>query len=343
MTNDTKKQRLDKAVESFVKGVRNELLFFEQLTKSFEKGGIGLNNEEADKIIKKLRPFIQKNHNSPSSEKTKEIIDEPQDLELDVKDNVTHQRHSFYEPHTKIDNIKDFAKHIQEHSDVIQKFPDMAPPTPSTELRPEILPEKVNAHASTLTQPAISKELKAVDKDTRIKSDDFGSIKKKKVVDTSPKIPKQLSDLIDNHAAGQIIKTPKQVIPQKTSQQIPQSQGLSSNRPRLDDVTYKPKMFTPVDEMRSLRIEDFRRLSSNPKIAIEKIMTKIEVLQQDSFVKQAQGIKALKESQLYKEYADIMNTSLLEGRPFQSVIEEKNVLTLEEFQALMELNKKLAA
>lgn len=123
----------------------------------------------------------------------------------------------------------------------------------------------------------------------------------------------------------------------ETINAIPMNQG----RPQMTDVTFTPKLVTPVDELQSLTLQDFRRLSKDPLTAIRKISDKLDLLSQESLRKKAEGIEALKKSALYRDYSAIMSESVMKSVSYNQVIQEKKTLTEAEYQALMQLNKLL--
>lgn len=127
------------------------------------------------------------------------------------------------------------------------------------------------------------------------------------------------------------------MMPSETINAIPVNQG----RPQMNDVTFTPKLVTPVDELQSLSLQDFRRLSKDPLTAIKKISDKLELLSQESLRKKSEGIEALKKSALYSDYSAIMSESVIKGISYNQVIAERKTLTEAEYQALMQLNKLL--
>ncbi len=128
---------------------------------------------------------------------------------------------------------------------------------------------------------------------------------------------------------------------QVSQQPILKKQEVQGGRPRVEDVKFTPRLYGPIEELASFTIADFRRLSKDPKEAIEKLKAKFNLLEDESLVKKVEGIKALKKSPLYKIYADIMNKAINQGKSFEQVIEETDELELPEFKAIMELNKNL--
>lgn len=113
----------------------------------------------------------------------------------------------------------------------------------------------------------------------------------------------------------------------------------------MADVKFTPKLTGPVDELRSLTVKDFRRLSRDPHEATLKIRDKIDLLEEQSFEIKTAGIKAWQDSEVNRLYLDMLRRSL-EGKPIMDVIAEKEgknepVLAKNEFDAVMELNRKL--
>jgi len=123
--------------------------------------------------------------------------------------------------------------------------------------------------------------------------------------------------------------------------QLPKQTVQNYQRPKVEDVAYTPKLFTPVDELSSLSLQDFRRLAKDPVSAAQKILDKIDLLAQESMQKRGQGVAALKSSALYNAYSKIMNQSMMEGRPFAQVVSGQDNITMPEFEAIMDLNRRL--
>lgn len=315
--------RLSSAVDTFLAGVRNELLFVEQLTKDVTQGGLGLSLSHANEIVKSVVLFKKNEITSsqpPQQQSQPSSTTSLEDLFSDIHDEgavIDEEPYSFYDSHTPITDPKDFARHIQEHRQTIQENVDIAPLHPSTE---------VVASPSPEVSPKTDKPA----------SDDIQRVVKKPKKDTSRIVPEQIDALIEKERS---YTPPAQS--KTTSRPERPTPAQPQLRKKIEDVVYTPRVLTPIDELRSFRLEDFRRLASSPRAAADKIAQRIGVLEHDSLIKKAEGIQALKESGLYKMYADIMQKSLLEGKPFSEVISTQETLTMEEFEALMELNKKL--
>lgn len=125
----------------------------------------------------------------------------------------------------------------------------------------------------------------------------------------------------------------------------PPAPAMPPARPKMEDVKFQPKLTGPVEELRGMTVEDFRRLSKDPKEAALKIKDKIDLLGEDSFDLRMQGVAAWGRSGVQSCYLEMMRESL-EGTPMEQVIEArktagKQYLTKEEIAALVELGGRL--
>ncbi|HEX9679688.1 MAG TPA: hypothetical protein VGA08_03650 [Candidatus Saccharimonadales bacterium] len=115
---------------------------------------------------------------------------------------------------------------------------------------------------------------------------------------------------------------------------------------RIQDVKFRPRLTGPAEELRSLTLEDFRHLAPEPLAAAEKILEKIDLLEQDSFAKRVEGIKAWKESSLNRLYLKLGDQSMESKKSIAELIAQspttaQPTLTSEEFDAIMDLNSSL--
>jgi len=115
---------------------------------------------------------------------------------------------------------------------------------------------------------------------------------------------------------------------------------------KIMDVKYERTLSGPIQELQNMRLSEFRRLSKDPMTAVEKIISKIELLKNDAYEKKIQGIGAWRSSPLMQLYLAVTRQSLDEGIPLLKVLENRKkqvpeMLTIEECQAIRELNSKL--
>lgn len=127
----------------------------------------------------------------------------------------------------------------------------------------------------------------------------------------------------------------------KTVQQVRRSAPVSS-RPQMQDVKYTPKVTGPVEELADLSLENFRKLGGSPVEIIKKIVEKIDILTEESYLKRDQGIKAWRRSEVAKLYLSVGQESMEKGISVEEAIKTVGKgLSLEEFDAIADLNEKL--
>ena len=118
------------------------------------------------------------------------------------------------------------------------------------------------------------------------------------------------------------------------------------NRPNLDDVKFTRRLEGPVEELENMTLIYFRRLAAGPKAATGKIKEKIGLLEKDGLEKKISGIAAWQKNEISRFYRLLGQASMTEGKSIETVIKERLIsgrptLSLDEFEAVMELNKQL--
>lgn len=114
----------------------------------------------------------------------------------------------------------------------------------------------------------------------------------------------------------------------------------------MGDVQKDYKLVGPLEELNSLSLTTFRRLAPTSAERAGKIFSKIDYLGKESLVKKAGGIKAWRESPLYKMYLAIGQASLEHSVGISEIIKQyqaqgEEIITMEEFEAVGDLNRKL--
>ncbi|MDP3941803.1 MAG: hypothetical protein Q8Q49_05865 [bacterium] len=141
---------------------------------------------------------------------------------------------------------------------------------------------------------------------------------------------------------------PIQPVRQSPTREIPIRQGGTPSvyRVPLNDVKVAPRLMDGIEELRSFTLKDFRRLSSDPQMAVKSVYQKIKLLEKDSASKKVAGINAWKESEVHRLYATIGQESFGTGKRIGDIMtaratQNKPNLSEAEFDALMELNEML--
>ncbi len=120
----------------------------------------------------------------------------------------------------------------------------------------------------------------------------------------------------------------------------------ASYRPRVSDVKQRAKITSPVEELGEITITVFRRLSSNPIESAQKIVENIISFGRESIIKKSMAVKSWRSSEVYKLYLTLGYESMEKNIPVSKLIEQKMIanektLTLDEFQAVSDINKKI--
>jgi len=158
----------------------------------------------------------------------------------------------------------------------------------------------------------------------------------KKVPVTEPVIKEQ----------PKIVITEPVAMPPKSDVQPMFRRPLKKVNSAFSDIRYEPKLVGPAEELGMLSLENFRRLGKDTNERLRKIMNKFDLLSKESLTKRAAGIKAWRQSPLYKMYMAIGRASLESELTAEQVIAEyladgTPVINFEEFNALSDLNKEL--
>lgn len=124
------------------------------------------------------------------------------------------------------------------------------------------------------------------------------------------------------------------------------AQAKPEGKPKMEDVKFMPKVFGPVDELQYMDLANFRRLAKNPANIAAKIKEKINLLEEDSFVKRLEGIKAWRSNPVNRLYLQMGQAGISENKPINAIIEERQAagqecLNNQEFEAVTDLNREL--
>ncbi|MDD4290558.1 MAG: hypothetical protein PHH83_04825 [Patescibacteria group bacterium] len=120
----------------------------------------------------------------------------------------------------------------------------------------------------------------------------------------------------------------------------------SSTKQVMNDVKQKPKTISPVEELGEININVFRRISNNPVESTQRILNMINAFGKESILKKAAAIKNWRKSEIYRIYLMLGRESIEKSLSVSKIIEQKAIanektITLEEFQAISDLNKKI--
>ncbi len=112
-------------------------------------------------------------------------------------------------------------------------------------------------------------------------------------------------------------------------------------RPVMQDVTVPEMEMGPIEEIRSMTVEDFRRLSSKPEEAAKRVLQKIINLKDESYVWYMDGVAAFHSCPLYVAYMNAVAASLAERKTVANVLTAQNSIKLSEVMAIIEIESAL--
>ncbi len=117
------------------------------------------------------------------------------------------------------------------------------------------------------------------------------------------------------------------------------------DRPFLEDIRHPARPMDMTDELGALTLQEFRKLGSSADAA-QKVLQKIALLTEESFLKRSEGIASWRNSEVYQLYLGIGRDSMISGKTVEQVIagrEQQGVqaLSLEEFSTIADLNRQM--
>ncbi len=312
-------RRFKTLVNLYFRDLRDELETKSKLTMPVASGGMGLDDAEAERVLSMLRPKLE-DFQSLMSARTAAAKDK---YVTDLSEKQMNEADREQQKETdKLDAM--FGALVQRAGG--KNAPPPAPPAPEPvrPSQPKFIP--VTAPIRPALAPAAASA---------------APVPAKPAAPTAPPPPglpvkPAMTPPVPPSAPPVVPAAPK---PQPAPEPAREARGV------VADVRIVPKLTGPIDELRSISVTDFRRLSKDPHEATLKIKDKIDLLEEQSFEARASGIKAWQESEANRLYLELLRKSL-EGKPILEIIadkesKEETTLNKAEFDAIMELNRKL--
>jgi len=314
------KPRLVRAIVSRLKDVRDLIETKEVLLRAHELGGVNLANADANKVIGLTEEYraqfeiflndlkFEGEHGGQMTEKNLQAEVPSKQASPTIPIPVSGYP-------SAVEGSKDDATkaNAQESSSLSLEVGE-----PSVRARPFV-------------HPSYGEEVKS---QKHTQSEVEGSKVKSAVVSNNVEV---------SHAPLPVSSVPRAFQSQTSSFQLPASDA----KPQMSDVKTSARMMGPIDELRSMNPEEFRRIAPQAVVAAGKIIEKIELLADESLLKRSEGVSAWKSSPLYQLYIKIGKESMERGATISQVIDEMQkkgsvALTNEEFEVIADLNQKLA-
>ena len=149
--------------------------------------------------------------------------------------------------------------------------------------------------------------------------------------------------------AEQMAKDKDRPAPVKVKLSTPSAppKAPQQEKPRVTDVKFTRQLIGPVQELGTMGIADFRRLSSDPQEAVRKILDTLSLLEEHDYEDRIAGIAAWRKSPMNRLYLEMVHQGLLEGGSVAEVAttrrnQGQESLSPAELQAIVSLNTQIA-
>ena len=135
----------------------------------------------------------------------------------------------------------------------------------------------------------------------------------------------------------------KSVVEQSKTQAVKRA---PAGRPSMQEVTFQKRLHGPTEELKTLSLADFRRMSKDPLQAATKVKDKVDLLEDQGYDKKVEAIQAWRSSPMNQMYVALTRDTVLKGVPLQEILSQKRqageeIFTDEELKAVMKLNADL--
>ena len=306
-----RKKRFQGVAESFLRDVRGEIETRIVLKREPQIGGLGLDNETVDKLIKVLKeqkPRVRVPTTQVSEEDIKKEVFQKSKQRADIKKTI--------ESSSAILN-QDLISAQTRMKGKKEKFIEVRPPKEETK----------EVESQKKTRPPIIEV----------------SLPEKKIIPSQEVRP--LEKPLEKIVPSMEVRPPREKIedigPQKSQKEI----GPQEEPETQQEITIRSKVYGPADELRTLTLADWRRWGA-PQQAAARIQDKISLLAEESLLKKAEAIKAWKESEINRLYLKIGEESINNGISVKEVIAKRQqqgqpTLSEEEFDLVVGLNENL--
>lgn len=315
MGDEVMERRLRNIVAVFVKGVRDQLQTREALQRSRANGGLALSEIAADLVMQLLmhRPVAK-----PATVQRSEVVLPVIPLSPNVRPSKPHQ----------------FTQTELEH--------ELAPPPPAVIDRTRPLPKPI-APSSTkailrnalhITKQAVMPRVIA-----ELSAKPFANRPLPPIVRplSKPTLRQKLGNLWhrQRRVASPAISAPQAVV----------SATAKYATERITDIRPPSRLVNPVEELRRLRLVDWRALG-DPLEAINRIWDKIKLIGKESFTQQLAARTAWRASEVHRLYLAISKEAVEQRMSIDAIIAARKQsqqpdLTSEEYTALAKLSRML--
>lgn len=318
--------RCKKVLVSYLRGVRSKLDIRSSLQRPINVGGLNLSNQEADDLLKTANRLIVGTNGKQVLDKIVATADsknlDTYNLKKEIESGRTVSINIQKEPKlisspSELKLIEQpehkalaEAKKVAEKVDILTKDPV----------------KEVKIKAEPIKPVAIVEEKKP-EKDPN----SFAPVKKKSIFVAEKKEVKKEVNLNFKPDISLPISRPA---------------AGSDSKPKMEDIKVAPRTMGPIEELRFLDLDNFRRLGNSPQEITEKIRQKIKLLEKDGYDKRIEAFEAWRKSPVNRLYLTIGQLAVNQGLSLEEASlnrKEKysDSLSIEEIKGIVDLNSSL--
>jgi hypothetical protein len=356
-------KRFRQVINTYIRGIRNKINTKQTLMKEVASGGLDLNDDLVSRILavadKVKNEYEEKMAKEKPSEDGKREVDEFLGNSGEVIDkqkvrSVTEKNKEKI-PSVGVRDVEyDFSALAEQKNK----------PAAKTVAKTQTIKEKAKVLGKTKKEEKLltvtdfdtaKNDLKTVNSKIINKKPgaEIGKTKLMTVGLKKESLESKVGSLSGNITEGAMTPEEDQpatvTIGKTTSFSIAQARRgqTADGKVKIEDVKKAPKLTGPVDELGEMDLVDFRRLNPDPQVAAKKIKEKVESLEEKGgYVRRLAGIRAWRQSPLNHLYLQIGQESINQKKSVKEIIGRRRengekYLTLEEFNAIMELNREL--
>ena len=270
----------------------------------------------------------------------------PKDDKVELKPIILEEEDSAAEPQAEIDKALAGLSEGEDKKDQ-QKLAENKAVKPLELNKDEPLSEKETSFASVKTEekPVEISQSKTEEKPPVESKKDITDKEEKRDRDFSiPQEDNNEKKTLASESNLPRVLRPSNAPTASTRKQM--SDVLPKIAPKIENKIPQAALTGPVQEIQSLDLLNFRRLGQSSQERADKILGKINLLEQDSFTKKAQGVAAWRNSPLHQLYLSLGAQSMAQGQSIEEFLTQKKAedekhMDIEEFSAISDLNRQL--
>lgn len=358
-------KRLKNILSTYIRGIRSKIDTRATLAKDAKIGGLNLNSEEIDRVLK-----VCDNHKFSSRETAGAA-------------GLVNSAGSFTPVLNRVEEYDLKSALTSGHTKSLSPTGPIVNGVAPTPFRPALAKESVPAKTKLINRLDLSHELSGPSfqldlPEAAAKASLVGPLMAKGPAVTAPTIPtpptpvkprffsfpskpaainpatQQKSDLIKPNqvkvSSVSITQAPtaspiiKDIVPPPLAKR--QAPVPVSGRPQMHDIKPMPKIIGPLEELQFLDLVNFRRLGQNPSESTDKVLAKVKLLERDGYDKMVLGVRAWRQSPVNRSYIRLGQEAIAKGTSLKAYVVSqkeagKDCLSLEEIETIVKLNSQL--